>query len=432
MKSGKLRKPAGGIAAVILAAGRGERMGSSGPKVLESLSGRPMLDWVLESVAGLKISSVFVVVGYQGERIAEYLKGRKGIRCVPQKQQLGTADAVDSVLRYLKGYRTLLVLCGDTPLFRTESLKGLIQEHRRQGNRATFLSAEIPEPASYGRVVRQGRAVVRITEAKDCTPQQLAIREINTGAYVFERKALVEGLRVLSPSSSGEFYLTDLIGLWAEQSVPVNAVKLTDADEGWGVNSFEELVRATEILKNRILDYHRRRGVSIVDPATTCIASGVQIGKGSLVYPFTVIESGVRIGEECRIGPFSHLRSGTKVDSRAEIGNFVEVNRSRIGSSTKVKHLSYLGDASIGEKVNIGAGTITANFNGREKHRTVIDDGAMIGSNTTLVAPVRVGKRAVTGAGAVVLKERHVPVEGVAVGVPARILKRKNGIPSGF
>ncbi len=341
---------------------------------------------------------------------------------------MGSADAVKAAIGSLFRWDTLLVLCGDTPLFQTESLAHLIEEHHRQGNAATFLSAEIPDPSGYGRVVRRGERVIAIVEEEDCSPQERLIREINSGVYVFERKALAEGLRELSPNSTGEFYITDLIRAWARESLPVSAVKLDDDNEGWGVNSFEELVRAAQVLKNRVLDRCRRQGVNLIDPSTTYIADGAVIGKGSVIYPCTLIESGVVIGNGCHIGPFAHIRPGSRIESGAEIGNFVEVTRSKVGVQSRVKHLSYLGDATIGAKVNIGAGTITANFNGREKNVTIINDGAVIGSNTTLVAPVRVGKKAVTGAGSVVLKGRNIPAGGVVVGVPARLLKkRRNG-----
>jgi len=416
------------IAAVVLAAGRGERMGSSVAKVLEPVLGKPMLEWVLARIQDLAIEAVFVVVGHRGGQVKKYLHGRKGIRSIRQRRQMGTADAVKAAIGSVSQWDTLLVLCGDTPLFRTESLARLIEEHHRQGNVATFLSAEIPDPSGYGRVVRRGGRVAAIVEERDCSPQERLIREINSGVYVFERKTLTEGLGELSPSSTGEFYITDLIRAWGRESLPVNAVKLDDYNEGWGVNSFEDLVRAAEILKNRVLDRCRRQGVNLIDPSTTSIADGAVIGKGSVIYPCTLIEEDVVIGEGCRIGPFARIRPGSRIESGAEIGNFVEVTRSTVGSGSRVKHLSYLGDAIIGSKVNIGAGAITANFNGREKNTTIIGDGAMIGSNTTLVAPVRVGKKAVTGAGSVVLRKKNIPEGGVAVGVPARLLKeRRNG-----
>lgn len=413
------------IAAVVLAAGRGERMGSSGPKALEPVLGKPMLEWVLERIQDLAIPAVFVIVGHRGGQVKKYLYGRKGVRSIRQRRQMGTADAVKAAMGSVSQWDTLLVLCGDTPLFRTESLTRLIEEHYRQGNVATFLSAEIPDPSGYGRVARRGERVTAIVEEKDCSPQERLIKEISSGVYVFERKTLAEGLRELSPSSTGEFYISDLIRAWGKESLPVNAVKLDDYNEGWGVNSFEDLVRAAEILKNRILDRCRRQGVNLIAPSTTYIADGALIGKGSVIYPYTLIEEDVVIGEECRIGPFARIRPGSRIESGAEVGNFVEVTRSTIGSQSRVKHLSYLGDATIGARVNIGAGTITANFNGREKNTTIIGDGAMIGSNTTLVAPVRVGKKAMTGAGSVILKRENIPAGGVAVGVPARLLKRK-------
>lgn len=395
------------------------------PKVLEPILGKPMLEWVLGRIQDLGIQTVFVVIGHRGEEVKKYLKGRKGIHCIRQRQQMGTADAVKAAIGYVSQWDTLLVLCGDTPLFRTESLARLIEEHHRQRNIATFLSAGIPDPSGYGRVIRRGGRVVAIVEEKDCSPQEWLVREINSGVYVFERRILTEALRELPPSATGEFYVSDLIRYWARESLPVNAVKLDDYNEGWGVNSFEELVRAVSILKNRVLDRCRRQGVNLIDPSTTYVADGAAIGKGSVIYPCTLIETDVVIGEECRIGPFARIRPGSRIESGAEIGNFVEVTRSKVGAYSRVKHLSYLGDAKIGAKVNIGAGVITANFNGREKNITVIDDGAMIGSNTTLVAPVRVGKKAVTGAGSVVLKEKNIPAGGVAAGVPARLLGRK-------
>lgn len=406
----------------MLAAGKGERMESWGSKVLEPILGRPMLDWILSQLPELGIGSVWVVVGHRGDHVRNYLKSRKGIRCVRQKRQLGTADAVRAVLPYLAKFDEIFVICGDTPLFRTESLARLIREHRREVNIATFLSAQVPDPSGYGRVIRKEGRASAIVEERDCSGAERQIREINAGVYCFNRRALQQELAELTPSSNGEFYLTDLFKRWSERSLQVNAVKLADENEGWGVNSFEELIRAAGILKNRMLDRCRRHGVVVIDPATTYVGRETSIGKGTILYPFTVIEPEVAIGEGCRIGPFAHIRSGSRIDSGAEIGNFVEVNRTRVGVKSRAKHLSYLGDARIGAGVNIGAGTITANYNGKEKHRTVIDDGAMIGSHTTLIAPVRVGQRAVTGAGSVVLKRKNVPAGRVVVGVPARIL----------
>ena len=418
-----MRSQQGKMAAVVLAAGRGERMGGDGPKVLEPILGKPMLDWVLARIDEAGIKSSFVIIGYQGERVREHFRERRRVCCIRQARQLGTADAVRTALPYLAGYNEILVLCGDTPLFRTESLRLLIREHRLQRNAATFLSAEIPDPTGYGRVIRKNGQVTAIVEEKSASGAERQIREVNTGAYVFQKKGLAEMIRSLSANSIGEFYLTDLIHLWAEQGLSVNAIKLADYNEGWGVNSPDEWIRAAVILKNRILDRYRRQGVTIIDPATTCVSEGVRIGKGTTVYPFTMIESDVTVGEKCHIGPFAHLRPGSQVQAQAEIGNFVEVTRTRIGKKTKAKHLSYLGDAQIGDYVNIGAGTITANYDGKQKHKTVIEDNVMIGSHTTLVAPVRVGKRAITGAGCVVLKRKNVPPRAVVVGVPARVLK---------
>ena len=424
MKNGKLLK---GITAIVLAAGRGTRMKTPRPKVLEPILGKAMLDWVLETIKGIGIRRTVLVVGYQAEVVRAHVRDRGDIVCVNQSNPLGTADAI----RYAKDRiprdcQRVLVLYGDTPLFRIETLRHLIEQHCNDTAVATFISTEVPDPAGYGRVVRDWEGKIKgiVEEKVLSSEQERAIREINTGAYLFERGPLFEGLPHLKANDQGEFYLTDLITSWAQMGLRVQAIQIKNKDEGLGVNTFEELTQATGILKARVLEKHHQSGVDILDPATTYIADGVQVGKGTRILPFTVIESDVVIGEDCTIGPFARIRPGSEIQRGAEIGNFVEINRSTVGRKTLVKHLTYLGDAQVGALANIGAGTITANFNGHQKNKTIIGDEASIGSHTVLVAPVRVGKRAITGAGCVVPKRKHVPPGAVVVGVPARILRK--------
>ncbi|HXG60175.1 MAG TPA: NTP transferase domain-containing protein [Planctomycetota bacterium] len=413
------------VKAVVLAAGKGVRMKSERAKVLHEVLGRPVLDYVLRHLRAAGVEDIVLVVGHQADRVRA---AAPGCRCVEQKEQKGTGHALLSAEPALAGFSgDLFVLAGDAPLIGPNTLRRMLDEHRRAGRDATFLSACLDDPTGYGRVLRDratGR-FLRFVEEADAAPEQKNIPECNSGAYVLRAPAIFEALREVRPDNAkGEIYLTDALAVLASRGRPVDACRSQNPAEIYGINTRRDLVAVTNFLRWKILEHHMDGGVTVVDPSTTFIEDDVTIGADTVIHPFTVIRRGVSIGRGCEVGPFSHLRPGTVLEDGAEIGNFVEVKKSRVGPHSKAKHLTYLGDAVLGAHVNIGAGTITANYDGVSKHPTIIEDGVQTGSHTVLVAPVRVGKGAKTGAGAVVAKG-EVPPGAVVVGVPARPLRPK-------
>ena len=418
------------MTAIILAAGRGTRMKSRTPKVLHKILGRSILSYVLDSVDSSGVSDVITVVGHGRQEIESALDG-EGVKVVLQKKLLGSGDAVNSARRAVKkGVTDVLVTCGDAPLVRAATFKRLMSKHRESGASATVLTAIMKDPASYGRIVRDGGRITRIVEKKDATPREEAIKEINVGAYRFIAKDLFSAIsEILPDNAKKEYYLTDVIEILKKRSLTVESVLAEDESEAIGINTSNDLARASGVMKDFVLSGLMSDGITIEDPSTTTIYPGVKIGRDTTVYPNTVIESDVVIGKKCSVGPFARLRPGTRLADGAEVGNFVELVRTTIGENTKVKHHTYLGDALVGKKVNIGAGTITANFDGRSKNKTVIGDGAFIGVGAILIAPVKIGDKATVGAGCVVPKGKNVSSGETVVGVPARILskERKNG-----
>jgi bifunctional UDP-N-acetylglucosamine pyrophosphorylase/glucosamine-1-phosphate N-acetyltransferase len=412
------------IAVVILAAGKSTRMKSETPKVLHRICGRPMLEYVLDLVRGLKAKKVVAVLGYKHEEVRKYLG--PGVTAVVQKKLLGTADALKCALGSLKGFKgTVLVLYGDTPLLQKETVSKLLKYHVENNVDATLLTGQLEKPEGYGRILRDKYSgICGIVEEKDADDFDKAIKEINTGIVCFNKDKLVEALKhVKADNRKKEFYLTDTIRILYASGALVEAIKISDINEALGINNRSELAKANAIMQARINQKYMLDGVSIVDPGSTFISWGTKIGKDSVIYPFTVIEKDVNIGKYCSVGPFAHLREGTRLADDTLIGNFIEITRSSIGPKTIVKHFSYIGDTQVGKLANIGAGTVVANFDGKNKHRTKIADGAFIGSDTILVAPVAVGKGARTGAGSVII--RDVPDKTTVVGVPARVLKHK-------
>ncbi len=413
------------VAVVILAAGQGTRTKLDRSKMTLEICGWSLVRHVAETSRALKPERIVVVVGHGREAVEKTLDGVPGVVFAVQKEQRGTADAVRAALPKLRGFDgTVMVLNGDVPLVRSETLRGMLRRHRRMKSSASVLSTVLDDAAHYGRILRDAKGgFVGIREAKDCTVEQLAIGEMNTGLYAFEMKPLRASLRkVGSDNQQGEFYLTDVPEILRAKGDRVAAIACGTPDEVLGVNTLAELAEAGQRLRFRILEDLMASGVIVADPATTFVDRGVKIGVGTRILPCTVIEKDVVIGAGCEVGPFSHVRPGTVMKDRAEVGNFVETKKTTIGEGTKAKHLTYLGDAEIGKDANIGCGTITANYDGRHKHRTVIDDRAHIGSGTVLVAPVRVGKDAVTGAGAIVTAGKDVADGDTVIGVPARSL----------
>ncbi|HKB15974.1 MAG TPA: bifunctional UDP-N-acetylglucosamine diphosphorylase/glucosamine-1-phosphate N-acetyltransferase GlmU, partial [Planctomycetota bacterium] len=324
----------------------------------------------------------------------------------------------------------VLVLYGDTPALRTESLRDLVAACPKGG--VSFLVAEIDDPASYGRIVRDAAGrFVGIKEERDASAAERAIREVNLGAYAFDGprlfSELADVLAAPRKNEKAEYYLTDVVGRFEKADVEVAIRRTTDPDAWLGINSPRDLARVRRVLQDRILARHLARGVRIVDPATTYVDWDVDIGEGTVLYPCTVVGRGARIGPNCEVGPFAHLRTDAVLREGAIVGNYVEVKKAVLGAGAKARHLTYLGDAEVGAGANVGAGTITANWDGRTKHKTTIEEGAFVGSGTVFVAPATLGKGARTGAGAIVTKGTRVPDGETWVGVPARPLPQKAG-----
>jgi bifunctional UDP-N-acetylglucosamine pyrophosphorylase / glucosamine-1-phosphate N-acetyltransferase len=453
------------IFAVILAAGKGTRMKSNQAKVLHTLCGVPMVNYVIGATRPLLPEGIFVVVGHQADLVEAVLP--EDATVVLQEEQLGTGDAVRVALAAIAEEQegVLLVVNGDGPLISDRTLGELVERHRSAGVGATVLVAELDDPSGLGRVVEDA-GVVRIVEEKDATEAEREIRLVNLGLYAFRLSEIREAVGGLSAENkSGELYLTDVLETIGKRSRAVT-YRLKDMEESHLVNDRAQLAVAEEILRRRILDAHMREGVTVRDPSSNHIEATVEIGRDTVILPGTLLRGGTRIGTDCvigpnthlqdtlvgdgalvehsvgrgaevgdgtSVGPYSFLRPGTVLESRAKVGAYCEVKNSRVGEGSKVPHLSYIGDAEIGAGANVGAGTITANYDGVNKNRTTLGDGAFTGVNTTLIAPVEVGEDAYTGAGAVINKD--VPPGKLAVGSPARAIrespqkrrKRQNG-----
>jgi len=414
-----------GFGCIILAAGKGTRFKSETPKVLHELHGKPILQNLLDVVGELGFGKPVVVIGHKAKKVRDFLKD-KAIAVV-QKRQLGTADAVKVGKKYLSRFKDVLILYGDVPLVSPDTIRSLIKEHKSSGASCTLLTVLLNDPSGYGRVVRGASNQVKgIIEDKEASDEEKRIREINVGLYCFKRRDLFEAIRKVGRSRvKKEYYLTDLITILMSEGRKINAVKTDDADETIGINSRADLSQAFLVLNKRTIKRLMGNSVTVMDPATIFISPDAKIGKDTVIHPFVVIEKNVKIGRRCSVGPFCRLRAGTVLEDDVEVGNFVEVVRSKVRSGSRAKHLTYLGDSLVGRGVNIGCGTITANFDGKKKNKTMIGDKVRIGSGTIFVAPVKVGKGAVTGAGTVILRNKNVPARAVAVGVPARILNKR-------
>ncbi len=412
--------------AIILAAGEGTRMKSETPKVLHPICGRPMIAYALDLAASAGVKQPIVVLGHGAEAIKAQLP--KEVKVVLQTKPLGTGDAVIAAKKALGTGGSVLILYADTPLLRRTTVQKLIESHFKVSATATVLTAHLADPSGYGRVVRNEQGQISgIVEEAEANAATRAIREINVGPLVCQTQPLLDALAAVAAGpSKKEIYLTDIISHVARQEgTKIHATRAEEISEALGVNSRLELARAIGVIRERIVKAHLANGVTIEDPQTTSIDHGVTIGVDTVIHPNTVIESGVSIGKRCSIGPFARLRRGVSIAEDVRVGNFVELVRTKVGPRVRVNHMTYLGDATVEEQVNIGAGTITANYDGRQKHPTHIGKGAFIGSDTVLIAPVKVGAGAVTGAGSVIPKEHDVPAKGVVVGVPARPLDHR-------
>ncbi|MGM0400821.1 MAG: bifunctional UDP-N-acetylglucosamine diphosphorylase/glucosamine-1-phosphate N-acetyltransferase GlmU [Chloroflexota bacterium] len=440
------------IAAVVLAAGEGTRMNSSRPKVLHPVGGKPMVLWSVHIARAVGAEEVVLVVG-EGARTVQETVG-EDVQYAFQAKQLGTGHATLQAREALAGKAdSVLVLYGDMPTLRTETLRRLIRHHEEHRPAVTMLSVLSEDSMGFGRVVRDEAGNVReVVEEVVAGPEILAIEELNCGVYCFDADWLWEHLPdVPLTQPKGEYYLTDMIGLAVEDGCSVEAVTINDVEEVQGINTRVHLARAEDILRQRINEEIMLSGVTLIDPSTTYIEAGVAVGRDTVIRPNTHLQGETVIGEECvigpntvvrdtrigdrcevmasvleeavleddvDIGPFGHLRSGAHLGQGVHMGNFGEVKNSYLAPGTKMGHFSYLGDAQVGEDVNVGAGTITCNYDGQHKHPTLVEEGVFIGSGTMLVAPVRVGRGARIGAGAVVT--RNVPEETLVYGVPAR------------
>ena len=448
-------------AAVVLAAGTGTRMRSHYPKVLHPVAGKPMLVHILDVVAEAQLSRSVVVVGHDGEAVRAAVG--EGAEFVEQEEALGTGHAVLQARGpLLGGPQHALVLYGDTPLVRANTLQRAIEHHLSTGAIVTIATCQRTDAKGLGRVLRsEYGSVLAVIEEAEASEEQLTIPETNEGIYCFETQWLWDRIKVLRAQRNGEYYLTDMVGMAAAEGHLVESIAVQDPTETMGINDRMQLAQAEGVMRQRVCERLMLSGVTLLDPLSTYIDADVEIGQDTVVHPNTTIGGKTTVGRECQIGPgamirdsqvgdrcqivasmveestieqnvtigpFSHLRPGSYIEAEVHLGNYVEVKNSRIGGRTQVGHFSYIGDATLGKDVNIGAGTVTCNYDGVEKHPTHIGDGAFIGSDTMLVAPVTVGAGASTGAGSVVTKD--VPPNKLAVGMPARTVPqhvRKEG-----
>jgi len=447
--------------AIILAAGQGTRMKSSHPKVLHQILGRPMAAYLIDTLKSIDVQDILVVVGYQAEKVREALAG-EGVRFALQEPQKGTGHAVQVAMPEVPAdAETVMVLCGDVPLIAGDSIENLYGLHQKTGAAVTVQTVELREGAHYGRVVRDehGR-VLDVVQSKDAKDRLdiLAIREINTGAYCFEAGFLRQALKELEVSPvTGEIYLTDMIPLARRHGRGVVALVDPDQENLLGINSRGELAEATRVLKKRLNEGHLDAGVTLVDPETTYIGPQVAIGRDTVIYPNVYLEGQTTIGENCliepnvkitdstladnvyvkmgsvitdsrlaagvQVGPYSHLRPLSDLREGARVGNFVEVKKSILYPGVKANHLTYLGDAEVGAGTNVGAGTITCNYDGVHKHKTTIGEKVFIGSNTALVAPVTLGAGAYVGAGSTITKD--VPPGKLGIGRARQVVRER-------
>ncbi len=441
---------------VILAAGEGSRMLSELPKPLHPLLGKPLIEYVMEASEPLSEKSPVMVVGHGADLIKDNLGER--VRFVEQAELLGTGHAVQQAEELLSGHSDLvLILYGDMPLIRQGTLKLIIETQGSHEGPMTILTVESANPRGFGRIKRDsGGNIQAIVEEADASPEELLITELNAGIYCFRSDWLWSSLKKLGISSSGEYYLTDLVSLAAEDGLSIKSVLAGDPEELIGINTRVHLAESSQILRKRINQELMLSGVTIIDPSSTYIDPDVAIGRDTMIYPNTYLQGNTVLGQKCLIGPgtriinsqvgnscqiefsviessliedgvdigpFSHLRKGAHLGPGVHVGNFGEIKDSYLGKGSKMGHFSYIGDAQIGADVNIGAGAITCNFDGKEKHQTVIKDGVFIGSDSMLVAPLEIGENSRTGAGSVVTKD--VPPDTVVVGIPARQISKK-------
>lgn len=443
---------------LILAAGKGTRMHSDTPKVLHKILEEPILYYPLDAVSGTGISNVAVVVGSGGELVEQWLSvDFPEVKAIWQREQLGTGHAVKLAREWWENYESVIILPGDSPLITAETLNSLIGRHAESGNKCSVLSFDIDDPTGYGRIIRYGLSA-RIVEQRDATPEEAKCREVNSGIYVFDTDALSAVIDDLScENSQKEYYLPDTLGLISENGGKTDAIKMNCSDELLGINDHRQLSEAAVIMRERILYGLMARGVRCADPRSTWVGPKVSVGHGVALEPNVQIWGSSAIGADCQIGsftvlrnvnlaervtivgsvrindstvgagasigPFVFIRDGAVLSENVHVGRFVEIKKSSVGDNSKVPHLSYIGDAEIGKDTNIGAGTITCNYDGEKKHSTIIGDNCFVGSNTMFVAPVKLGDNSTTGAGSVITTD----VPSGALGVSRAVQRNIDG-----
>lgn len=443
------------ITALILAAGEGKRMKSRNSKVVNRLCGKPMIEWVYAAAKDAGIDDHILVVGHRADQVKEVMGDR--VSYVMQEKQLGTGHAVLQARSLLEGREGhVLVMCGDVPLVTSETIRGLVKCHIESGNSATVATACPDNPFGYGRIVRDEKGdILRIVEERDASEEEKRITEINAGMYCFSINEMLKGLDCLNNNNSqGEYYLTDMVTVLKNSGAKVAAVRISDWKEMLGVNDRIQLYEISNVLRYRILNKLMRSGVTIIDPASTHIDDTVEIGMDTVIYPGTIIEgksiigeectigpntriinsvignstevqnsvvTGSRIGEGAHIGPFTYIRPECDIGNNVKAGAFVEIKKSQISDATKVAHLSYVGDATVGRNVNVGCGVVFVNYDGKKKSRTVVEDNAFIGSNVNLIAPVTVKNNAYIAAGSTITDE--VPEKSLAIARERQVIK---------
>ncbi|EOW1949494.1 bifunctional UDP-N-acetylglucosamine diphosphorylase/glucosamine-1-phosphate N-acetyltransferase GlmU [Enterococcus hirae] len=443
--------------AIILAAGKGTRMKSKLYKVLHPVSGQPMVEHIINRVSETNPDQIITIVGHGAEQVKAQLGERSEYAL--QAEQLGTGHAVLQAASFLQGKEgTTLVISGDTPLLTTETLNNLFEYHQGKNASATILTAQAEDPTGYGRIIRDHIGIVeKIVEQKDTTPEEALVQEINTGTYCFDNQALFEALnKVGTDNAQGEYYLTDIIEILKDAGKTVAAYQTEDFDESMGVNDRIALAKANELMRQRINKIHMVNGVSFVDPATTYIDAGVEIGSDTVIEAGVQLQGKTVIGSDCVIGahsrivdsviedhvvvehsviekslvkshadvgPFAHLRPKAEIGEGVHIGNFVEVKNAEIGKNTKVGHLTYVGDATLGEEINVGCGVVFVNYDGKNKHRTTIGDHSFIGSNANIIAPVEIAKNTSVAAGSTITED--IPEYAMAIARARQVNKEE-------
>lgn len=443
------------LMAIILAAGEGKRMKSKKTKILHEIYGKPMVQWVYQSVKDTGVDEIVLVIGRNSEEVKECM-GNK-VSYAKQEEQLGTGHAVIQAQEYLKNKDgQVLIMYGDMPLVTSNTILRAVDYHKEKGNAVTIITADFDNPLGYGRIIRNNQNdVLEIVEDRDASFEQKKIKEINSGIYCFDIRALREALKELdNKNDQGEYYLTDTIKILINKGLKAGAIKIADKDELAGINDRIQLAEASKVLRKRILNKLMADGVTIIDPDSTYIDGEVEIGMDTIIYPSTIIKGNTKIGEDCiigsgsrienskvgnkveikesvilescvdddtKIGPFAYLRPGSNIGKNVKIGDFVEIKKSVIGDDTKISHLTYVGDAEVGKKVNLGCGVVVVNYDGEKKHKTIIGDNSFIGCNVNLISPVEVKNNAYVAAGSTITDE--VPENSLAIARNRQVIK---------